>query len=142
VSDWSTVFLAVIAVATGVMALVQIGAVISVLRLVRRVSRLVERINREIDPLLGKVQEMSDDAARATKLAVGQVERADDLMAGLAQRAEETLDIAQQLLLTPVRQGLSFIDGLRTIFSSRPEPKETRSEEAKTKEEDESVFMG
>ena len=141
-SDWSTVFLAVIAAATGVMALVQIGAVISILRLVRRVSRLVERINREIDPLLGKVQEMSDDAARATKLAVGQVERADDLMAGLAQRAEETLDVAQQVLLTPARQGLAFIDGLRTIFSSRPEPKETRSEKAKAKEEDESAFMG
>ena len=140
-SDWPTLFLAAIAAATGVMALIQIGVIIYGARLARRVNRLADRVEREIDPFMGKVQEMSNDATRATKLAVAQIERADQLMATLARRSEETLDVAQQVLVAPARQGLALIEGLRAMFSSVRQAA-PRSDDAKATEEDEALFIG
>jgi len=142
VTDWPTLFLAAIAAATGVMALIQIGVVIYGARLARRVNRLADRVEREIDPFLGKVQEMSDDATRATKLAVAQVERADQLMAQLARRAEATLDVVQQVIITPARRGLALIEGLRAMFSSVRAQAKPRSDATKATEEDEALFIG
>ena len=143
-SDWPTRFLAAIAVATWVMALMQIGVVIYGMRLARRVNRLADRVEREIDPFLGKVREMSNDATRATKLAVAQVERADQLMAQLARRAEAILDMAEQVLVEPARRGLALIEALRAMFSSVSERDEPRSDETKATEteEDEALFIG
>ena len=141
-SEWSTLFLAAIAAATGVMALIQIGVVIYGARLARRVTRLADRVEREIDPFLGKVQEMSNDATRATKLAVAQVERADQLMAQLARRAEATLDVVQDVLVAPARRGLALIEGLRAMFSSVRKPAERRSDDTESTEEDEALFIG
>ena len=141
-TEWPTLFLAAIAAATGVMALIQIGVVIYGARLARRVNRLADRVERDIDPFLGKVQEMSDDATRATKLAVAQVERADQLMAQLARRAEATFDVVEQVLITPARRGLALIEGLRAMFSSVRQQAEPRSDDTKTTEEDEALFVG
>ena len=142
-TEWPTLFLAAIAAATGVMALIQIGVVIYGARLARRVNRLADRVEREIDPFLGKVQEVSDDATRATKLAVAQIERADQLMAQLAGRAEATLDVVQDVLVAPARRGLALIEGLRAMFSSLRKPGEARSDGSKSaKEEDEALFIG
>jgi len=143
VSDWPTLFLAAIAAATGVMALIQIGVVIYGARLARHVNRLADRVEREIDPFLGKVQEVSDDATRATKLAVAQIERADQLMAQLAGRAEATFDVVQDVLVAPARRALALIEGLRAIFSSERKPAKTRSDGNKsTEKEDEALFIG
>ena len=121
-NDWSTTALLVIAACTTVMALIQVGALIYGLLLVRRVNRLVDRVEREIDPVMAKVHEISAEATRATRLAAAQVERADQLTSRLAQRAEETLDVAQQLLLRPARQILAIVEGLRAAFTRRNEP--------------------
>ena len=142
-SDWSpNWFLAAIAVATGVMAVIQLGAVVYGARLARRMNRLADRVEREIDPFLGKVQEMGSDATRATKLAVAQVERADELMAQLARRAEATLDVVQDVLVAPARRGLALIEGRRAMFSSVRKRAEPRSDDTKSTEEDEALFIG
>ena len=141
-SDWPSLFLAAIAAATGVMALIQIGVLIYGVRLARRMNRLADRVEREVDPFIGKIKEMSNDATRATKLAVAQVERADQLMSRLALRAEETIEAAQQVLVTPARQGLAFIEGFRAMFSSLRPPVESGSDDTKSTEEDEALFIG
>ncbi len=145
-TDWPTVFLAAIAAATVVMALIQIGVIIYGARLARRVSKLADRVEREIDPVMGRVNEISADASRATKLAVAQVERADEMMARLSQRTEETLDLAQQLLVVPARRGLALFDGLRAIFSSPPEPPaegdHPDAASAASSDADEALFVG
>jgi hypothetical protein len=123
VTDWATVFLAAIALATGVMALIQVGVIIYGARLAHRVNKLADRVEREIDPVMGRVTEMSADASRATKLAVAQVERADEMMARLSKRANETMDLAQQVLVVPAQRGLALFDSLREAFSSKPKPK-------------------
>ena len=143
-TEWPTLFLAAIAAATGVMALIQVCALIYGARLARRVNRLADRVEREIDPFMGKVQDISSDAARVTKLAVAQVERGDQLMAQLARRAEAILDMAEQVLVEPARRGLALIEALRAMFSSVSERDEPRSDETKATEteEDEALFIG
>ena len=118
-TDWATVFLAAIALATGVMALIQVGVIIYGARLAHRVNKLADRVEREIDPVMGRVTEMSADASRATKLAVAQVERADEMMSRLSKRADETMDLAQQVLVVPAQRGLALFDSLREAFSSK-----------------------
>ena len=142
-TDWPTLLLAVVAVSTGIMALVQIGMIIYGARLARRVDRVVDRVEQEIGPVLGKVQEISADAARATKLAVTQVERLDQVMARLARRVEETLDVAK-VIVTPARLGLGLLDGLRAIFSadSKSADEQTSDAESKDKEDDKDPFVG
>jgi hypothetical protein len=142
VTEWPTLFLAAIAAATGVMALIQVCALIYGARLARRVNRLADRVEREIDPFMGKVQDISSDATRVTKLAVAQVERADQLMAQLARRVEATLDVAQDVLIAPARRGLALIEGLRAMFSSVRKPGKPRSDDTKSTEEDEALFIG
>lgn len=141
-TDWPTLYLAVIAGATGVMALIQIGVLIYGAQLARRVNRLADRLEREIDPFLGKAQEMSADATRATKLAVAQVERADQMMARLAGRAEETLDVAQQVLVAPARKGLAILEALRAMFSPPGEAEPPSPTDSKPAEDDEALFIG
>ena len=142
-TDWPTLLLAVVAVSTGIMALVQIGMIIYGARLSRRVDRVVDRVEQEIGPVLGKVQEISADAARATKLAVTQVERLDQVMARLARRVEETLDVAK-VIVTPARLGLGLLDGLRAIFSadSKSADEQTSDAESQDKEDDTDPFVG
>ncbi len=146
-TDWSTVFLGAIAVATGVMALIQIGGIIYGARLVHRVNKLADRLERNIDPVMGRVTEISADASRVTKLAVAQVERADEMMARLSKRADETMDLAQQVLVVPAQRGLALVDGLRAFFSSKADAaaeqqEETASEPNKPGKGDESLFVG
>ena len=78
-----TVFLGAIAVATVLMALVQVGIIVYARSSCRESgpdwSTVVET---ELKPALGsRVNDMSDDLNRATSLAVAQVERADQLFA-------------------------------------------------------------
>ena len=145
-TDWSTVFLAAIAVATGVMALVQIGVIIYGARLAWRVTKLADRVERQLDPVMDKVTQMSADASRATKLAVAQVERADEMMSRLSRRADETLDLAQQVLVVPAQRGLALIDSLRAIFSppSEPSPQgaDTDTASEASSDKDEALFVG
>ncbi len=152
-SEFSTLALIVIAVSTAVMAFIQIGALIYGAILARRVNRLADKVEREIDPFMAKVHEMSDQASHATKLAAAQVERADQLTSRLSQRAEETLDVAQQVIITPAREALALVDGIRAAISRRhgssppapdegpdaPEPPAARRDAA---DKDEALFIG
>jgi hypothetical protein len=146
VTDWPTVFLAAIAVATGVMALVQIGVIIYGARLAWRVTKLADRVERQLDPVMGKVTQISADASRATKLAAAQVERADEMMSRLSRRADETLDLAQQVLVVPAQRGLALVDSLRAIFSPPPEPSpqgaDTDTATEASSDKDEALFVG
>jgi len=146
VTDWPAVFLAAIAVATGTMALIQIGVIIYGARLAWRVTKLADRVERQLDPVMDKVTQMSADGSRATKLAVAQVERADEMMSRLSRRADETLDLAQQVLVVPAQRGLALIDSLRAIFSppSEPSPQgaDTDTASEASSDKDEALFVG
>jgi hypothetical protein len=126
VSDWSTIFLGVIAVATLLMATLQVGAILAAVRLARRVQRLADELHGEVKPLVARAQEVAEHAARVSSLAVAQVERADQMMAVLTRRLDETALILQRAIVTPAREGIAVISalkaGLSALRGARPRP--------------------
>ena len=135
-NDWSLLFLAVTAVATGLMALIQIGVLIYGARLVRRLNALANRLERQIEPLLVQMKEVGADVTRAAKLGSEQVERADLLVTRLAQRVEETVDAAQRFIVGPVRQGIAVFEALRSVVLNLQKSAEQAGDVAESTEKE------
>lgn len=112
-SEWGTLFLGIIAVATLIMAVLQVGAVVAAVRLAKRVERLADEVHGEIKPLVARAQVIAEDAQRAAALAAAQVERVDALMSDLTRRVDETAGILQQAIIRPAREGLAILAGLK-----------------------------
>lgn len=112
-NDTGTLFLGMIAVATLVMAVLQIGAVVAAVRLAKRVERLADELHGEIKPLVARAQLIAEDAQRVASLAAAQVERVDALMSDVTRRVDETAGILQQAILRPAREGMALIAGVK-----------------------------
>jgi hypothetical protein len=116
VTHWADIFLGIIAVATLATSIVQIAVLVVAGRLARRVESLTVQIEQDIKPLLGHVNAIGRDAARAASLASAQMERVDRLFADVVGRIEETLGGIQQLVTGPVREGAAVLSALRAVL--------------------------
>jgi hypothetical protein len=112
----SEVFLGVIAVAVLAMAIGHVMAVVFVTRAMKRLGEAAGRFEQDMKPVVQNVQAMSADAAKATALAAGQVERADRLLNDAARRLEETMTTVQKTILGPARDGLAILSGIKAAF--------------------------
>jgi uncharacterized protein YoxC len=126
----SEVFLGVIAVAVLAMAIGQVAAVIIAARTIRRVGERLGQLEETIRPIVANVQQISEDAARATAVATAQVERAERLMDDVTRRVNETMDAVQETILGPARSGWAIFQSVREVFgaffdrnSRRPRPR-------------------
>jgi hypothetical protein len=141
------VFLGVIAVSTLATAIVQVGVVIYAARAARRVGERLEQLEESIRPIVANVQQISEDAARATASATAQVERAERLIDEVARRVDETMTEVQNTILGPARSGWAIVQGLRDVLgaffdrgarrSRRPSP-----EPSPAAAEDDASFIG
>jgi hypothetical protein len=118
VTDWSAVFLGVIAVSVLVMATLQVGVVVFGLRAARQVSQALGRLEQQTQPVLAHLQAIGADAARTSALAAAQMERADRLFAELTQRIDETTAIVQEAVIVPAREGAAVLAGLRAAVAA------------------------
>ncbi len=150
-TDWSTAFLGVIALAVTIMAAIQVGVVVYGARLARRVDALASQVDREIKPLLAHVNAIGDEAARATALAAAQVERVDRLFGEVTLRVEETAAALQTAIVAPAREGLALLAGLRSAVETfkgmrraggAPRHPHAREEHPHTPDEDDPLFIG
>jgi hypothetical protein len=94
----SEIYLGVIAFAVFVMAAIQVAAVVFAARAVRRVDRLVDRIEQDFRPVAASLQSMTADAARAAALAAAQVERVDRLFSDIAREGAASLNFLKAAL--------------------------------------------
>jgi len=136
VNTWSLIFLGVIAGATLITALIQVGVLIAAGRLARRVSNLVNQVEVELKPTFGHVNAISRDAARAMALATAQVERADQVLGELAQQVETTVSTVQSGLGAPVREGRALMDAFRAALDSIRESRRNPRSRRRAEEED------
>ena len=140
-TTWSVVFLAVIAVATITMAILQVGAIIYASRLARRVDRLVGRVERDLQPLIGRATAVADDAASVASMAKQQAERVDTLVTEFTGQVEQSLDHMRRVMASPTRDGLALLSGLRAAISALRNL-ESRRRRASAVEEDDALFIG
>ena len=115
---WRDVFLGVIAVATLAIAVAQIAVIVAAASAAKRLSRMADTFEREVKPLVGHLNAIGRDAARATQLATAQVERADMLFADVAQRFEQTLSAVDASISGPAREGRALLSAFRAAFQA------------------------
>ena len=139
----NTFFLGLIAVATVVMAVVQIGMVVVVVRLARRVDSLSTQVERELGPLAARLGLVAENLQRATALATGQIERLDRLFAGASTRADATMSLVQHAVVGPLREGLAVVAALRGVIGAVRAFKGSRAAKAAARFDDEDpLFIG
>ena len=115
---WRDVFLGVIAVATLAIALAQIAVIVAAASAAKRLSQMADTFEREVKPLVGHLNAIGRDAARAAQLATAQVERADKLFADVAQRFEQTLSAVDASISGPAREGRALLSAFRAAFQA------------------------
>jgi uncharacterized protein YoxC len=147
VNTWSVVFLGVIAFSTLVMALIQVGAIVYSARLARRIEVLLGKLEQDIQPMLERVTEISTEAARMSALATQQVERVDQLFADIQDRTEHVMNVVQQAIVVPAREGAAFFSALRSTFAAlrglrTPNGNGRQQRPPRGVEEDDALFIG
>ena len=139
-----TLFLGVIAVAVVLMSAVQVALVFYGVRLAHRVNRLVDKIEKDIEPALNRVNVASGDVTRATSLAVAQLERVDQLFTQFTDRFEHLMNVSQDAVVEPLRRSVALVAGLRaavTALRDTATGKRGESSEA-VNEDQEPLFIG
>ena len=135
-----TTFLGLIALATTVMAVVQVAAAMYAARAAREATRAALQLHGEIAPILANARKATDDAARITALALTQVERVDAFVATTTARVEESMTAIHEVIVGPLRQGSALWAGLRAALAFFEERRERqRSSE---EDDDENLFIG
>jgi len=134
VSDWDELFLGVIAAATLVMAIAQVGVLVAAGLLARRIERLTDKIDRELTPFFEHVNAIGRDASRAAALAAAQVERADRLFADVVQRVDRLMNTVQTAVGGTAREGAAIMAGFRAALTVI---RDMRARRARARAEDE-----
>ena len=135
-SGWSEIFLGIIAVATLAIAIAQIGVMVAAGAAIRRMERLADRVEQDVRPLLGHLNAIGRDAARAASLATAQVERADRVFADVAIRVEQTIASIQSTIVAPAREGRALVSAFRAAFSAIRELRHNRARQGRGDDED------
>jgi hypothetical protein len=142
VSGTAEVLLGVIAVATLAMAVMQVGLLVVAGRLGRRLEELSRRVEQDVRPLLASASAVAENAARASALAVAQVERADRLFQDLSKRVDDTMAVVQGALLTPAREGRALLAAVTAAIAAFRELRVTNRSRGPAADEEESLFIG
>jgi hypothetical protein len=138
VNEWTNIWLGIIAVATLLMALIQVGIIVAGAILARRVGALSTKVERELQPLMERVNAIGADAARISALATQQVERADALFADVTRRVDTTLAVVQNAVVAPAREGMAIVSALKaTVSAVRRKPRRPNG-----RDEDDPLFIG
>lgn len=140
-SGWSEVFLGVIAAATLLMAVIQVGVIVGLLRTARQAQQIMTTVQQEVRPLIAKVTAVADEASRTAALATAQAQKIDRLVTDLARRVDETAVTVQHAILTPAREGMAVVAGLKAGLAAVRGFRQRRDRHRQA-EEEESLFIG
>ena len=137
----SETFLGVIAAATLLMALIQVGAIVAILRVAKQAQQTIADVQRDVRPLLAKVTAVADEASRAATIATVQAQKIDRLLTDLAVRVDQTAGIVQQAIVTPAREGLAIVAALKAGFGALRGFRE-RPRHGRAVDEEDPLFIG
>lgn len=137
----SEVFLGIIALATLVMALIQVGAIIFAARLGRRIQQVMSTIQDEVRPLIARANSVAEEASKTAAIASSQAQKIDALVTDLTRRVEETSVVVQQAVVTPARETLALVAGLKAGLAALKGLRDFRGRTGRVEEED-PLFIG
>ena len=140
-TDWNQTFLGIIAAATALMALVQIGAILVLARVAMQVRDLIGTVQQDIRPLIVRATAAADEAHKTAALATVQAQKIDRLVTDLTRRVDETSLILQQAILTPAREGMAIVAGIKAGLAALRGLRDLRSR-AGTVDDEDALFIG
>lgn len=141
-SDLSNLWLGIIAGATLIMALVQIGAIVAVLRMARQAQEIMTTVQQEIRPLSAKVMAIADEASRTASIASAQAQKIDKLVTDLSRRVDETSAVVQEAIITPAKEGMAVIAAVRAGFAALRGAADLRPRHGRHQEDEDPLFIG
>ena len=141
-SGWADISLGVIAAATLVMALIQVGAIVAMLRLARQAQATIATVQQEIRPLVAKAHALADEASRTAALATAQAQKVDRLVTDLTRRVDETAHIIQEAIITPAREGRAIIAAVKAGLFALRGMRDLRPRHGRQAEEEDPLFIG
>lgn len=141
-NGWSEVFLGAIAAATVIMALIQVGAIITAMRLSRQAQQVLQSVHQEVRPLIARAQTLAEEASRTVAVATAQAQKVDRLITDLSQRIDETAGIIQEAIVTPAREGLAIVAAVKAGLSALRGLRDTRPRNGRHAEEEDPLFIG
>ena len=139
--NWPEVFLGAIACATLLIALVQVSAMMAILRVARQAQQAMTELQQDVRPLIAKATEVATEASRTATLANVQAEKIDRLLTDLALRVDQTAGIVQQAIITPAREGMAIVAALKAGLSALQGFRE-RPRHGRTADEEDPLFIG
>jgi hypothetical protein len=139
--NWPLWFLGTIAFATLLMALIQVGVIIALLRVAKQAQQTMSDLQRDVKPLLSKATEVANEASRTATLATVQAEKIDRLMTDLTQRIDYTSGVVQQAIITPAREGLAIVAALKAGLTALQGMRE-RPRHPRTSDDEDPLFIG
>ncbi len=140
-STTAVVLLGVIAVATLAMAVIQVALIVVGVRLARQVQNLGARIEQDIQPLVANATTVAVNAARASELALAQVERADRVFSDLVKRVDDTSRLVRGAILAPAREGRAILAAIGAAVGVIRDTQRTRPA-GQSADEDDPLFIG
>lgn len=140
-NEWSQAFLGVIAVATALMAVMQIGALVVLARVAKQVQDVVTTLQTDIRPLIGRANQIAEEASKTAAIAATQAQKIDRLVTDLTRRIDETSAVVQQAILTPAREGMAIVAALKAGLAALRQVRDARGRAAGVEEED-ALFIG
>ena len=154
-TDWNLVFLGVIAAATLIMALIQVGMIVVAAGAAKKAQQAVEKaqaalttaqqtitsVREDIRPLIAKANAIADEASKTAALATAQAQKVDRLVTDLAVRIDETSTLVQQAIVTPAREGMAIIAAVKATLGALRAGADWRRRASRSEEED-PLFIG
>ncbi len=135
------VFLGVIAAATAVMAVVQIFAMVALARVATQVRDTASAIQQDLRPLIARANAIADEAQKTATIATAQAEKIDRLVTDLTRRVDETSAVIQDAILTPAREGMAIVAGLKAAIGALRGFRDLRARPGRIEDED-ALFIG
>jgi hypothetical protein len=118
----SEVFLGVIAVATLVMALIQVCLVIAGIIAVKRMQEMLLRVENTVKPVLAHVDDLVMDATASVAAVRVQIDRVEQQAVQVLKRTDQAVQRVQDYLIAPAREGMALAAGARALFGAFREP--------------------
>jgi hypothetical protein len=138
----SETFLGLIALATLLMAVIQIGAIVAATRVVRQAQQTLTSVQQDIRPLIAKANAVADEASRTAAIATAQAEKVDRLLSDLAVRVDQTASIVQQAIIAPAREGIAIVAAVKAGLGALKGFRPHRPRNGRTADEEDPLFIG
>jgi hypothetical protein len=130
VDTLSTTFLGVIALSSLVQALFVIALALAGRRLFAKLEELQERVDRQLDPVMGQVTKIARNVADVSDTVVAQGRRVDEFIADTTGKLRDTTDYVHRAAVkgaAPLVEIGALWRGVKRAFEAWQEPEAARA---------------